>query len=404
VNEPDWEGDRARNPVLLLLLILLVLQDMQGQTHSSTASETLYAEAQKALAAGRFAEAHEDYQKLSKLSPGIAEIHATLGAIEYQQKLFPEALEELNKARRLKPDLPRLSGLIAMSLSELGRFEEALPGLETTFKETADLQIKRMSGLQIERAYTGLHREADAVEVALTLQRLFPEDPEVLYHNERIFGSFAYLTVQRLVEVAPNSVWRHQAQAEALEAQGSHDASVNEYRAILATDPRRPGVHYRIGRVLRELAHDRHDPADLTAAMAEFQDELKIDPENASALYEVGELHRLAGELELARSRFAAALKIYPDFPEANLGLGTVLSDLHQPAEALVYLKRAVASDPGDEAIWYHLSQVERSLGHTAAQQQALAQFRRLHEHGLSQPLVSPRDVSRQEIEGASPE
>src|ERR1700712_5159245 len=93
-------------------------------------SEQLYAAAQTSLAAGHYDEARKDYEQLSKLSPTIAEIHATLGAIDYQLKLFPQALEQLNEAHRLKPSLPRIDGLIAMSLSELGRFREALPGLE----------------------------------------------------------------------------------------------------------------------------------------------------------------------------------------------------------------------------------------------------------------------------------
>ena len=347
-------------------------------------------------------EARRGYEKLAKLAPTIAEVHASLGAIEFQQKLFPEALRELNEARRLKPSLPGLDGLIAMSLTELGHFEEALPALEATFKEADNPQIRRISGLELERAYAGVHREPDAVEVALTLQKQFPNDPEILYHNERIFGSFAYLTVQKLVEVAPNSTWRHQAQAEAQEAAGAHESAVAEYRAILAIDPNHAGIHYRIGRAYRASARDTHRPGDLDHAMEEFQAELKIDPGNANALYEIGELHRIAGEAETARTFFAAALRIYPDFPEAELGLGTVLATLQRPAEALPYLISASRHDPDDEATWYRLSQVQRSLGHMTEAKDALAHFQTLHEKSLSQSQPSPRDVTRQEIDPAS--
>ena len=348
-------------------------------------------------------EAREDYEKLSKLNPSVAEIHAALGAIDFQQKLFPDALREVNEAHRLKPALPGLDGLIAMSLAEMGRFEEALPSLKVTFRDAKDLQIKRLSGLELERAYTGVHREADAVEVALELQKMFPKDAEVLYHNERVFGSFAYLTVQKLVEVAPDSVWRHQAAAEAQEAVGAHDSAIVEYHVILAIEPQRAGVHYHIGRALRSKSRDSHNPEDLTAAMNEFQAELKIDPENASALYEIGELHRTQGELEPSRTFFAAALKIYPDFPEANLGLGSVLAALHKPDEALPYLNRAVQEDPEDEATWYRLMQVQRSLGHSAEATEALAHFQTLRKRGLSQQTTSPRDVTRQEIDLPAP-
>ena len=342
------------------------------------------------------------FEHLSQANPKIAELHATLGAIRFQQGDYRGALKELDEAKRLKPTLPKLDGLIAMSQAELGDFKTALPTLEETFRTAKDEPVKRMSGLQLERAYTVLGRDSDAVKVAVELQRLFPDDPEVLYRNERIFGNYAYLTIQKLQAVAPDSIWEQQAQAEAYESQGSLDAAIDAYQKILKLDPKHRGIHYRIGRCLRERERHSHHPEDLVSAMAEFQEELKLNPGNANAAYEIGELHRLAGEFEPAKTSFTAALQIYPDFPEANIGLGTVLTSLGQPAQALPYLKAAVANDPSDEASWYRLSQAERSLGHTAEQQAALKEFLKLHKEGTARVDLL-RDVSRQEVNPDTP-
>jgi predicted Zn-dependent protease len=137
--------------------------------------------------------------------------------------------------------------------------------------------------------------------------------------------------------------------------------------------------------------------------MSEFQQELKLNPNNANASYEIGEIHRLAGENDAARTYFEAALKIYPDFPEANLGLGTVLAAMGQPARALPYLKAAVASDPSDDASWYRLSLVERSLGHKAEQEAAMKEFLKLHGNEEATLPESIRDVSRQEVKQPVP-
>lgn len=362
-----------------------------------------YAAAQRALASGDTAGALKMFEQLSRANPRIAEVHATIGVIRFQQGDYRGALKELDEAKRLKPTLPKLDGLIAMSQAELGDFKTALPKLEETFRTATDEPVKRMSGLQLERAYTVLQRDGDAVKVAVDLQRIFPDDPEVLYRNERIFGNYAYLTIQRLQAVAPDSIWEQQARAEAYESQGSLDAAIDAYQKILTLDPKHRGIHYRIGRCLREKARHSHRPEDLTSAMAEFQEELTLDPDNANASYEVGELHRLAGELEPAKTSFQAALQIYPDFPEANLGLGTVLESLNQPAEALPYLKRAIASDPSDEASWYRLSQVERALGHKEEQQAALKEFLKLHNKAGDTRSDSGRDVSRQEVNSDAP-
>ena len=380
---------------LVLLPVCVFAQDVD--------TEHTYAAAQRALAAGDRDGALKLFEQLSHTNPKVAELHATIGAIRFQQADFTGALQQLTEAKRLNPALPKLDGLIAMSQSELGHFKEAVPGLEATFRTTTDKPVKRMSGLQLERAYTAVHRDSDAVSVALELQRLFPNDAEVLYHNERIFGNFAYLTVMQLADVAPDSVWRRRAQAEANESQGLHDAAIAGYREVLASDPNRRGIHYRIGRCYRERARETHHPDDLVSAMNEFQAELKIDAGNANAAYEIGELHRLAGELEPARTYFELAVQMYPDFPEANLGLGTVLASMDRPAEALPHLKVAIANDPGDGASWYRLSQVERALGHTAEQQAALKEFKRIHDKESDSKFQPARDVSRQEVSPDSP-
>lgn len=378
--------------VLLWTLMPAHLPAQQSETQRD------YATAQRTLASGDVDGALRIFERLSSANPEIAELHATIGAIHYQQGDYPGALKELNEAKRLKPGLPRIDGLIAMSQAEMGDFKQALPKLEETFRTAQDEPVKRMSGLQLERAYTALQQDSNAVKVALELQRLFPSDPEVLYHNERIFGNFAFLTAQKLVAVAPDSIWRQQAAAEAYESQGSLDQAIAAYRHILTLDPKHRGIHYRIGRCLREGERHTHHPEDLVNAMAEFQQELKLNPNNANAAYEIGELHRLAGELEPARASFEAALKIYPDFPEANLGLGTVLASLDQPVKALPYLKMAIKNDPSDEASWYRLSQVQRSLGHKPEQKAAMDEFLKLHKKQEATLLGPIPDVSRQEV------
>lgn len=386
-----------RHRIRQIPLALILLLPSATRAQQSTLDRD-FAAAQQTLASGDLDGARRQFSILSHAHPEIAELHATLGALLFQQGQFPEALRELEAARRLKPSLPNLDGLIAMSNVELGHNAEAIPALESTFRDATEPPVKRQSGLELERAYTATREDAKAVAVALELQQLFPDDPEILYHNERIFGNFAYLTVQQLAKAAPDSTWRYQAEAEAQESQGAHDASIASYQKVLALAPNRPGVHYRLGRVFRERARDNHHPDDLLHAMQEFQAELKLDPDSANASYEIAELDRLAGNLAEARTYFERALSHYPGFPEANLGLGTVLDAQKQPAAALPYLERAAKADPNDEATWYRLSQVHRALGQKSEQQAALQHFLQLHQ--TTQPNRAATDtVTHQTID-----
>ena len=241
--------------------------------------------AERALAEGRYADAEKAYETLRRLSPATAEVHAQLGVIYFQQGKFKQAIEALREASRLKPGLPKIDALLAMSLSELGQHEEALPGLTKAFSQIADRALQRMAGLHLQRVYTGLGRDQEAVEVALRLSRLYPDDPEVLYQSGRLFANFAYLQTMRLSTVAPDSVWLHLAAGEANQSQGLYDAAIREYRQVVSAAPRRPGIHFRLGRALIERSKHTGSSDDALEARRAFEEELQLDSTNANAAY-----------------------------------------------------------------------------------------------------------------------
>jgi len=390
-------------PIIYVYGLVLIVGTSRADAQTPNLAKQ-YADAQRALAEGKYSDAEEAFEKLRESNPAVAEIHANLGLIYFQEKKFEEAVAELRQALKLKPSLANSAALLAISLSELGHYTEAGPGLEKGF-HSSDLQLKRMCGLQLERAYTATNEDNKAVEVALQLSRLYPTDPEVLYHNGKIFGNFAFLSIQKLSRAAPESVWTHQAAAEAYESQSSYNSAITEYRQVLAIQPQRPGVHYRLGRTLLARSRETSSVEDRGAAIEEFEQELKIDPLNASAAYEIGEVHRNAGEFENAQKYFERALENYPDFEEAHMGLAAILTHSGKPQLALPHLQKAISLNPDNEVSWYRLSRVERSLGNMAEAQRALAKFQQLHQHNTvepaeaSKPLFSADEVTKQTLD-----
>jgi tetratricopeptide (TPR) repeat protein len=373
------------------------------QTSSEREAEHYAAEGQAALSQGKYTEAELAFEKLRRLEPLVAEVHANLGLIYFEEGKFEQALPVLRQALKLKPSMLKSENVLAMSLSELGRYSESLPGLEKCLHQSSDPEIKRMCGLELQRSYSGLRRDDKAVQVAMELNRLYPDDPEILYQTSKIYGNFAFLTMEKLARVAPSSVWRHLAAAEAHESQGSYDQAVAEYHEVLRLEPRRPGIHYRIGRSLMGRFWQRHSLDDPLAAEKEFEQELQLDPGNANSAYELGEMRRKGREFDEAQHYFEQALQHYPDFPEAQLGLAAVLLEKKMPDQALVHVQRAVALDPENEAAWYRLSQIQRMLGNAGDQQKALAEYRRLHDRARQQrelePVFAPREVTKQEVD-----
>ena len=392
-----------------LLLGFLPHSALADPQNADAAEVTQYErEGQKALAEGRFGDAEQAFEKLRVLEPRIAEVYANLGAIYFQEKKYEQAVQALRQALKLKPSLQKASTLLAISLSELGRYKDAVTGLEKGFHHSVDTETKRMCGLQLLRAYSGLQLDSKAVEIALELNRLYPDDAEVLYHTGRVYGNSAFHAMEKLAKVAPASVWRHQAAAEVYESQGGYETALAEYRQVLSLDPHRPGIHYRIGRTLLTRSHQMTAPGDVAAALKEFEEELQMDPLNANAAYEIGDIHRQGGHFEQAERFFELALKSYPDFEEAHTGLASVLVSLKKPENALDHLQKAIVLNPEDEVAWYRLAQVQRTLGNTPEQQKALAEFGRLRQGFNRQkgiePVFSPREVTKQEVDTPAPE
>jgi len=397
----------VRSLVFLIALCGFTIP-VPARAQTTPQSAEHYAETgNRALQEGRYADAEQAFEKLRELEPNTTEVRANLGLIYFEERKFDQAVSELRRALKLKPSLTNSAFILAMSLSELGQYSEALAGLEKGFR-SGNPQMKRMCGLQLERAYTGLKHDSKAVEVALELERLYPNDPEVQYHDGKIFGNFAFLTMQKLWQAAPDSVWKHQAEGEALESQGSFEAAIGQYRDVLARDPQRPGIHYRLGRILLARSQKTGAPEDTNASAKEFEQELQIDAANGNAAYELAEINRNLGRFDDAQKHFELALKGHPDFEEAHLGLAATLVSARKPELALPHLEKAISLNSDNEVSWWRLAQVERLLGDSEGQKKALAEFQRLHTQVAGRPqlsgseVFSPNEVTRQQLDPAA--
>ena len=370
-----------------------------SMTAQSGADAATYADAgQRAMAAGHYAEAQASFEKLATLKPNVAEVHATLAVVDFKLRDYQRAIGEIQTAKKLKPTLPKLDSLLALSQAELGRFTEALPGLEKGFKQTGDTEIRRMCGLQLLRTFTGLHRDSDAVETALALNKGYPDDAEILYQTGRIYGNFAYLVMEKLHDEARGSIWMVQAQGEAYESQKDYDSAILAFQRVLELDPHRPGIHYRMGRVYLERLRANQNEKDREAAREQFRAELAVSPQNGNAAYELAQIDYDLGNLAQAQREFEALLGDRPDFEQAHVGLAGILLETDKDALAVPHLKRAIELDPNDEVAWYRLARALRMTGDDDGQKKAMAEFRRLHAIELAHTAPVGSSNPEQEI------
>ena len=135
---------------------------------------------------------------------------------------------------------------------------------------------------------------------------------------------------------APNSHQARELNAESLELQGKWDQAASEYQKILEQNPRIPGIHFRVARLL--LSKPNPSPTVAEDAKRELKQEIEIDPNNAGAEYVLGELARQESQWPDAIAHFTRAAKLDTGFGDAYLGLGVCLLSAKQFSEAVAPL------------------------------------------------------------------
>jgi len=269
--------------------------------------------------------------------------------------LFLLATLSVGQAAR-KSSTPATNGEAerATNLAESGHCAEALPLLKRAIRQTADRELKKKIGLD------GLHcamthsSPYDSLDFLVVLSRDFPRDPEVLYTAAHAYSDLSMRASQDLAREAPFSFQVHALNAEALEIQGRWEEAAAEYRRILDINPMLPGIHARLGRAL--LSKPQPSPTEVDQARKSFEEELEIDPRNATAEFVLGQVAADAKDTATAIRHFTRATKLDVGFMEAYLGLGTALNSAKQFTEAILPLETYEKMAPDSPTGHYQLA------------------------------------------------
>jgi tetratricopeptide (TPR) repeat protein len=242
-------------------------------------------------------------------------------------------------------------------LLETGHCPEGLKVVKKAYSATSDGDLKRRLGAGGIRCAMALNDTGAAADLIQALSRDFPRDPDVLYLAVHTYSDLSLRASQTLLYAHPDAYQVHQLNAEALETQGKWDDAAEEYRVVLKNHPDLPGIHYRIGRAILSKPET---PTTREDAKKEFEQELRIDPNNAGAEFVLGELARQAGDYKEATGHFAKATKLDVMFADAYIGLGNSLLSEDKPAEAIAPLETAVKLQPDNPAGHFHLANAYR--------------------------------------------
>ena len=270
-----------------------------------------------------------------------------------------------------------------ISLASKGRCREALPILKKASAGVTNKELKYDVLMSIARCAIGVEQTETAVRTLLELNRSYPKDPEVLYLTTHYYSELALKASHELAATAPSSSQAQQLEAEAFESQGEWDKAITQYQKILEQNPKKHGIHYRMGRVFLSKT-----PAEAENARKEFEEELKIDPNSAASEFLLGETSRQAGQWEDAINHFGRAAKLDEGFVEAYLALGISMNAAGKFADAVAPLESYVKMEPDDPAGHYQLA---TAYARTGRKQEAQKQMALQQETAAKAPRTSPQ-------------
>jgi tetratricopeptide (TPR) repeat protein len=324
------------------------------------------------LQADRIAQAQKIAISLSASRPTDIQLHFTLGVILASGKQYKSAQSEFEKANALKPEDFDILFNLSQAYLRSGEFPKA----ELVIQRALTLKPDSSDALYLlAQAYNDESRPVDALELLIRAHKLAPENADIIYLLGRVSMSQNYFEdaiplLESGIKLAPRRADLRAALGESYFMSGRTERAIEEFNNLVAMDPTARSYAF-LGLSYRHLG--RFDEA-----RKYFAQGLKLDPHNASCLFNVGYIEGHQGNQAKAEDYFQQTLKANPDFSDALFELANLRITSKRFAEAAELLRRYVKISRDPAQGYYKLAMVERNLKQFDAAQRDLSVFQTL--------------------------
>jgi predicted Zn finger-like uncharacterized protein len=281
----------------------------------------------------------------AKLPPS-APLSKAFGEIAQSQGRFGEALERFQSALRIDPADTHARFLAAVTLTRLGRFDDALAAFVRVSETDKDFP-----GLALERGrlYEESGRIAEALKEYEAALARAPEDQELMVRVgcARVVagrGADADKLLQQVLKERPRSAEVYHCLGRSALQQSNPGDALRLLERAVALDAGQATYHLYVAWVANELGRTN-------AAEDAIEKALELDKGLADAYWQRGVIRRKQGATKDAVRDLRRALELKPGRAEAQAELALAYTDLGMRYEALQAWERALAAQP-DNALW----------------------------------------------------
>ena len=379
---------RRRSARALALICPLILA-AQEQTF-----EASFQHGTEAMRGGQLDDAAANFAKCIASQPKFAESYLNLGLIRLQQGQTEESAGLLRQALKLKPNLRGAELFEGIAEYRLDQYKDA----QISLKRAAVLEPSNPEALMwLGISELAIGDAASAVGNLEKASKLKPNNVDILYHLGRAYMQMSKETYEVMYQADPSS-WRvHQVLAQSFKDADRLDDAIKECLEAIKVRPAEPGLHQMLGDIYWKQNN-------LERAEVEFQAELKIDPQDFTAMSKLGTLSVERSKPEIALQLLIAVVQKHPESREAHYQLGRAEAQTGNTDDAIRdFSTAASAKGPIDPEIlrnsYYQLAQSYRRAKRLDESRIALNTFARLKQEADAQQDEKLQDKLKRSTE-----
>jgi len=306
------------------------------QEHASVEFKAFLGEALRRMAnarahEGNFKDAIQFFKDAVAITPENEELRLDYATTSLDADMLPEAKVQGEEAVRLAPDSQQAQYILGRVLYAQNDYSGAKPHLEAAVAAKPNFEM--------------------GYNLGLTYLKLNDLNRARLLFDEMISG---------LGDSAPLHIYF----GHAYWITSHFDNAIKEYKRALVKDPKVAQAHYFLG-----LAYlDRDEDKGWDEAAQEQREEIKNNPDDFRAHYELGNIALKQHRADEAERELKRASELAPDNPDPLIYLGEFYASQSRPEEAEAAMRKAIALTPDISRGGYQINRAHYVLGRVLVQ------------------------------------
>lgn len=292
-------------------------------------------------AAGKLAQAEQNYRCALLLKPDFAEGHSNLGVVLFQKGEVAAAIDSYRQALKLNPDCAEGYSNLGVALGNQGKLAEAVACFQQALRLKPDYADAHNNLGLAWRDEGKLEEAKSCFQKALQIRPTFAEAHANLGIIFRLLGCLeeAIASSHQALLLKPDYAEAHRNLGNAYWQQGKLDAAVGCYYRVLSLNPNYPAAHNDLGIALSSQGL-------LEEAVVHYQTALRLNPTFAEAYNNMGNALRYLARIAEAMETYQEALRITPDYPEVHNNMASLLMLQGRLPEAMNHYRQALRIKP----------------------------------------------------------